>query len=213
VSELLKLSWQHGDCSPEIANPEIDNRGCVHRDGLPRVNAYVMSLRGIAIATGAMMDATAVMMIENVHKHIAAWQHAHPARHTCLHPIPGLSAAKAMELLQQTFRLIKTVSEVASVSGEAGSAETATDPAPIEMFETTIQFKPQSERRPDMTPDKLVQELDSIVQVPGLSNIWCIRFATGIDMPATAIESPVGVNVGGRTCVRSTASHRKSSAS
>jgi len=302
------------------------------------VNANIMSLGGIAIAIGAMVDA-AVVMIENAHKHIEAWQHAHPkeklvgAEHwrvigdaaaqvgpalftslliitfsfipvftleaqegrlfsplaftktyamaaaaglaitlipvlmgylirgkipderknplnralvalyqpllrmvlaapkitlviallillATLYPatriggefmppldegdllympssLPGLSAGKATELLQQTDRLIKTVPEVASVFGKAGRAETATDPAPIEMFETTIQFKPQSEWRPGMTPDKLVQELDGIVKVPGLSNIWVPPIRNRIDMLATGIKSPVGVKVGG----------------
>ncbi len=86
--------------------------------------------------------------------------------------LPGLSAGKAAELLQQTDRLIKTLPEVQTVYGKAGRAETATDPAPMEMFETTIQFKPKAEWRPGMTSDKLVEELDRIVKVPGLSNIW-----------------------------------------
>ncbi|MBN0653754.1 efflux RND transporter permease subunit, partial [Pseudomonas aeruginosa] len=85
---------------------------------------------------------------------------------------PGLSAGKAAELLQQTDRLIKAVPEVASVYGKAGRAVTATDPAPLEMFETTIQFKPKSEWRPGMTPEKIVEELDKTVRVPGLTNIW-----------------------------------------
>lgn len=111
--------------------------------------------------------------------------------------LPGLSAGKASELLQQTDRLIKTVPEVASVFGKAGRAETATDPAPLEMFETTIQFKPQSEWRPGMTQDKLVEELDRIVKVPGLSNIWVPPIRNRIDMLATGIKSPVGVKVAG----------------
>ena len=111
--------------------------------------------------------------------------------------LPGMSAGKAAELLQQTDRLIKTVPEVASVFGKAGRAETATDPAPLEMFETTIQFKPQAEWRAGMTPEKLVQELDGIVKVPGLSNIWVPPIRNRIDMLATGIKSPVGVKVGG----------------
>ncbi|MGX0623478.1 copper/silver efflux system protein, partial [Cupriavidus metallidurans] len=85
--------------------------------------------------------------------------------------LPGLAAGKASQLLQQTDRLIKTVPEVASVFGKAGRADSATDPAPIEMFETTIRFKPKDQWRPGMTTDKLVEELDRIVKVPGLSNI------------------------------------------
>ena len=99
--------------------------------------------------------------------------------------------------MQQTDRLIKTVPEVASVFGKAGRAETATDPAPLEMFETTIQFKPRSEWRPGMTPDRLVQELDRIVRVPGLSNIWVPPVRNRIDMLATGIKSPVGIKVSG----------------
>jgi Cu(I)/Ag(I) efflux system membrane protein CusA/SilA len=111
--------------------------------------------------------------------------------------LPGLSAGKVSELLQQTDRLIKTVPEVQSVFGKAGRAETATDPAPLEMFETTIQFKPRDQWRAGMTPDKLVQELDRIVKVPGLSNIWVPPIRNRIDMLATGIKSPVGVKVAG----------------
>jgi copper/silver efflux system protein len=111
--------------------------------------------------------------------------------------LPGLSAGKAAELLQQTDRLIKTVPEVASVHGKAGRAETATDPAPLEMFETTIQFKPRSQWRPGLTQDQLVDELDRIVKVPGLANIWVPPIRNRIDMLATGIKSPVGVKVAG----------------
>ncbi len=111
--------------------------------------------------------------------------------------LPGLSAGKAAELLQQTDRLIKTLPEVATVHGKAGRAETATDPAPMEMFETTIQFKPKDQWRAGMTPDKLIEELDKIVKVPGLSNIWVPPIRNRIDMLATGIKSPVGVKVAG----------------
>lgn len=111
--------------------------------------------------------------------------------------LPGLSAGKASELLQQTDRLIKTVPEVASVYGKAGRAESATDPAPMEMFETTIQFKPREQWRAGMTQDKLVEELDRIVKVPGLTNIWVPPIRNRIDMLATGIKSPVGVKVAG----------------
>ena len=111
--------------------------------------------------------------------------------------LPGISAGKVAELLQQTDRLIKTVPEVASVFAKAGRAETATDPAPLEMFETTIQFKPREQWRAGMTPDKLVEELDRTVKVPGLSNIWVPPIRNRIDMLATGIKSPVGVKVAG----------------
>jgi Cu(I)/Ag(I) efflux system membrane protein CusA/SilA len=111
--------------------------------------------------------------------------------------LPGLSPGKAAELLQQTDKLIATVPEVKSVFGKIGRAESATDPAPLEMVETVIQLKPQSEWRPGMTPDKLVEELDRIVRVPGLSNIWIPPIRNRIDMLATGIKSPLGIKVSG----------------
>jgi Cu(I)/Ag(I) efflux system membrane protein CusA/SilA len=111
--------------------------------------------------------------------------------------LPGLSAAKAGELLQRTDRLIMAMPEVASVFGKAGRADTATDPAPLEMFETTIQFKPREQWRPGMTPDRLVAELDRAVKVPGLTNVWVPPIRNRIDMLATGIKSPVGVKVSG----------------
>ncbi|MEZ0600838.1 efflux RND transporter permease subunit [Paraburkholderia sp. IW21] len=111
--------------------------------------------------------------------------------------LPGISAAKASELLQQTDRLIKTVPEVQTVFGKSGRADTATDPAPLEMFETTIQFKPRSEWRPGMTPEKLVDELDRTVKVPGLSNVWVPPIRNRLDMLSTGIKTPVGVKISG----------------
>ena len=111
--------------------------------------------------------------------------------------LPGLSAGKAADLLQQTDRLIRTLPEVLTVYGKAGRVESATDPAPLEMFETTIQFKPKAEWRAGITQDKLIEELDHIVQVPGLSNVWVPPIRNRIDMLATGIKSPVGVKVAG----------------
>ncbi|WP_332767631.1 efflux RND transporter permease subunit [Phenylobacterium sp.] len=111
--------------------------------------------------------------------------------------LPGISAAKAAELLQQTDRLIRTVPEVKTVFGKAGRAESATDPAPLEMFETTIQLKPREEWRPGMTPEKLVEELDRTVKVPGLANVWVPPIRNRIDMLATGVKSPIGVKVSG----------------
>ncbi len=109
--------------------------------------------------------------------------------------LPGLSAQKASELLQQTDRMIRTVPEVERVFGKAGRAETATDPAPLEMFETTIQLKPRAQWRPGMTPTRLIEALDAAVQVPGLSNVWVPPIRNRIDMLATGIKSPIGVKV------------------
>ncbi len=111
--------------------------------------------------------------------------------------LPGLSAGKAAEILQLTDRLIRTVPEVDRVFGKIGRAESATDPAPLEMVETTIQFKPKSEWRPGMTQQKLIEELDRTVQVPGLTNIWVPPIRNRIDMLATGIKSPLGIKVSG----------------
>jgi len=111
--------------------------------------------------------------------------------------LPGLSAAEASQLLQVTDRIIMTVPEVKTVFGKAGRAETATDPAPLEMFETTIQLRPRSEWRPGMTSDKIVAELDSRLQIPGLANVFVPPIRNRIDMLATGIKSPVGVKIAG----------------
>ena len=111
--------------------------------------------------------------------------------------LPGISTATASRLLQQTDRLIKTVPEVESVFGKAGRADTATDPAPLEMFETTIRFKPKSQWRSGMTQAKLIDELDKTVKVPGLANFWIPPIRNRIDMLATGIKSPIGIKVSG----------------
>jgi len=111
--------------------------------------------------------------------------------------LPGLSAQRATELLQISNRMIKTVPEVERVFGKAGRAETATDPAPLEMFETTIKLKPREAWRAGMTPEKLVDELDRAVKIPGLANVWVPPIRNRIDMLATGIKSPIGVKVTG----------------
>ncbi|HEX6734333.1 MAG TPA: CusA/CzcA family heavy metal efflux RND transporter, partial [Azonexus sp.] len=111
--------------------------------------------------------------------------------------LPGLSVTKAAELLQTQNKIIKSFPEVASVFGKAGRAQTATDPAPLEMFETMIQFKPREQWRDGMTQDALIAELDRAVQVPGLSNVWVPPIRNRIDMLATGIKSPVGIKVAG----------------
>ena len=110
---------------------------------------------------------------------------------------PGISIGKARELLQQTDKLIRTVPEVATVFGKIGRAETATDPAPLTMIETFIQFKNRSEWRDGITPESLKQELASLVQLPGLTNAWVMPIRTRIDMLATGIKTPVGIKIAG----------------
>ncbi len=110
---------------------------------------------------------------------------------------PGVSIGKAQELLQQTDKLIATVPEVERVFGKIGRAETATDPAPLTMIETTIQLKPREEWRPGMTTEKLTRELDDLVDFPGLTNAWVMPIKTRIDMLATGIKTPVGIKIAG----------------
>jgi len=110
---------------------------------------------------------------------------------------PGISIGKAEQVLQQTDKLISTVPEVKSVFGKIGRADTATDPAPLSMVETTIQFKPQSEWRSGMNMAKLRAELESLVKLPGLSNTWVMPIRTRIDMLATGIKTPVGIKIAG----------------
>ncbi|MFO1408421.1 MAG: efflux RND transporter permease subunit [Steroidobacteraceae bacterium] len=111
--------------------------------------------------------------------------------------MPGLSTDAARALLQQTDKLIRTVPEVERVFGKAGRAESATDPAPIEMFETVIKLKPRDQWRPGMTPEKLKAELDARVKFPGVSNAWVYPIKTRIDMLATGIRTPVGIKIMG----------------
>ena len=111
--------------------------------------------------------------------------------------LPGLSITKAREILQQTDRIIATVPEVERVFGKIGRAETATDPAPLSMIETTITLKPQDEWRPGMTPQKLIAELDSLIRFPGLTNAWTMPIKTRIDMLSTGIKTPVGIKISG----------------
>ena len=110
---------------------------------------------------------------------------------------PGISIGKARELLQQTDKLIASVPEVKTVFGKIGRAETATDPAPLTMIETFIQFKPKDQWREGMTTEKLKQELDALVKFPGLTNAWVMPIKTRIDMLATGIKTPVGIKVAG----------------
>ena len=111
--------------------------------------------------------------------------------------LPGMSVTKAAELLQQQDRIIKTFPEVDSVFGKAGRALTATDPAPLEMFETVINLKPEDQWREDMTIDKLIAEMDQALQFPGVANSWTMPIKARTDMLATGIRTPIGIKVFG----------------
>ncbi|HEY3325880.1 MAG TPA: efflux RND transporter permease subunit [Novimethylophilus sp.] len=112
--------------------------------------------------------------------------------------LPGMSVTKAAETMQTQDKIIKSFPEVASVFGKAGRANTATDPAPLEMFETVINLKPESEWRSGMTTDKLIAELDQAVQMPGVSNAWTMPIKARIDMLSTGIRTPIGIKVFGK---------------
>jgi Cu(I)/Ag(I) efflux system membrane protein CusA/SilA len=112
--------------------------------------------------------------------------------------LPAMSITKAAELLQTQNRIIKSFPEVASVYGKAGRANTATDPAPTEMFETVINLKPESEWRAGLTTDKLIAELDKALQFPGVSNAWTMPIKARIDMLSTGIRTPIGIKVFGK---------------
>jgi Cu(I)/Ag(I) efflux system membrane protein CusA/SilA len=111
--------------------------------------------------------------------------------------LPGMSVTKAAELLQTQNKIIKSFPEVASVYGKAGRAQTATDPAPLEMFETVINLRPEDEWRPGMTTDRLVAEMDKALQIPGVANSWTMPIKARIDMLSTGIRTPVGIKVFG----------------
>ena len=111
--------------------------------------------------------------------------------------LPGVSITEAREIVQQTDRIIQTFPEVQHVFGKAGRADSATDPAPLSMIETTIALKPRSEWRPGMTPERLVEELDAALRIPGLTNAWTMPIRARIDMLSTGIRTPVGIKIAG----------------
>ena len=113
--------------------------------------------------------------------------------------LPRVSSSEAAAMLQKTDKLIRTVPEVATVFGKAGRADTATDSAPLEMIETTIQLKPESEWRPGMTMEKIIDELDKTVRLPGLANLWVMPIRNRIDMLSTGVKSPIGIKVSGQS--------------
>ena len=111
--------------------------------------------------------------------------------------LPGVSIGEAREILQQTDRIIRTFPEVRHVFGKVGRADSATDPAPLSMIETTIALRPRGEWRPGMTPERLIEEMDAALQVPGLTNAWTMPIRSRIDMLSTGIRTPVGIKIAG----------------
>ena len=111
--------------------------------------------------------------------------------------LPGISITKAREILQQTDRILRTFPEVEQVFGKVGRADTATDPAPLSMLETTITLKPEDAWRPGMTPERLTEEMNQAIRFPGVTNAWTMPIKTRIDMLSTGIKTPVGIKISG----------------
>ena len=179
-----------GRIRPEHANPL--NRGLIalYR---PLLEAVLRYPKATLVLAGVLLLTALVPMARLGSEFMSAMDEG-----TLLYmptALPGLSAGKAAQLLQLTDRMIKTVPEVEHVFGKAGRAETATDPAPLEMFETTITFKPKGQWRPGMTMDKIKAELDKAVHVPGLTNLFVPPIRNRIDMLSTGIKSPIGIKV------------------
>jgi Cu(I)/Ag(I) efflux system membrane protein CusA/SilA len=166
------------------------------------INAYRPLLNGVLARPGTVLWVSALLVLVSLYPVMKIGSEFMPDMDEgdILYmptTLPGLSSGKAQQILQQTDRILKTFPEVKSVFGKAGRAETATDPAPLSMFETTIQLKSRSEWRPGMTTDKLIQEMSAAIAFPGLSNAFVMPIKTRIDMLTTGIRTPVGLKVAG----------------
>ncbi len=167
------------------------------------ITANIMSLGGIALAIGTMVDAS-IVMVENASRRLSelgAEADRDTRRRAVVRAVrevgPGVSSTKIREILGQTNRVIAAAPEIESVFGKAGRADTATDPAPLTMIETWIRLKPRSEWRGGMTPEKLIEDLNSRLQMPGLFNSWGYPINIRMDMVSTGVRTPVGVKITG----------------
>ncbi|MFA5951166.1 MAG: CusA/CzcA family heavy metal efflux RND transporter [Hyphomicrobium sp.] len=189
----LMIIFVRGRIVPEARNPLNRALIAVYR---PIIRG-VLKAKTLTIATAAVILAASVWPMTQVGTEFMP----NLNEGTLLYmptTLPGLSVTKSAELLQTQDRIIRTFPEVASVYGKAGRAQTATDPAPTEMFETVINLKPKEEWRPGITSDSLVREMDKALQFPGVSNAWTMPIKARIDMLATGIRTPVGVKVIGK---------------
>ena len=189
----LMILFVRGRIIPESKNPLNRALIAIYRP----VIRVVLKAKALTIALAAIILAVSVWPITQVGSEFM------PSLNegTLLYmptTLPGLSVTKSAELLQTQDRIIRTFPEVASVYGKAGRAQTATDPAPVEMFETVVNLKPKDEWRPGLTVDGLIQEMDKALQFPGVSNAWTMPIKARIDMLATGIRTPVGVKVIGK---------------
>ena len=191
VPVLMGL-WIRGRIPAEARNPLTRGLIALYR---PALNLALRSPRATLAIAGLMLLATAWPISQLNGEFLPPLDEGDMLYMPTA--LPGLSAGKAQQLLQQTDAMIRSVPEVASVFGKAGRAETATDPAPLEMFESTVRFKPQDQWRPGMTHERLIEELDRAVHVPGLTNLWVPPIRNRLDMLATGIKSPIGIKIGG----------------
>ncbi len=192
LTPVLMGYWIRGRIPREEANPVNRALATLYRPGL----GLVLSRPIVAIAVAVLALATTAWPLSRLG---AEFMPPLDEGDLLYMPtaLPGLSATKASELLQQTDRLIRTVPEVESVFGKVGRAETATDPAAFEMLETTIRLRPRDEWRPGVTAESIIAELDRNVRVPGLTNVWVPPIRNRIDMLATGVKSPIGIKVSG----------------
>ena len=189
----LMILFVRGRIMPESKNPLNRALIAIYRP----VIRGVLKAKAMTIAAAAVILAVSIWPITQVGSEFMP----NLNEGTLLYrptTLPGLSVTKSAELLQTQDRIIRTFPEVASVYGKAGRAQTATDPAPIEMFETVVNLKPKEEWRPGLTVDGLIQEMDKALQFPGVSNAWTMPIKARIDMLATGIRTPVGVKVIGK---------------
>lgn len=192
LTPVLAGWWVRGRILPERKNPSSRLLTALYRAAL----APALRLRWLTLAAAAPALIAAATAFRSLGSEFMPplWEGDLLYMPTTL---PGVSIGKAREILQQTDRIIKTFPEVEHVFGKAGRAETATDPAPLSMLETTITLKPRSEWREGVTPEKLIRQMDAALQIPGLTNAWTMPVKTRIDMLATGIRTPVGVKIAG----------------
>ncbi len=181
-----------GKIRPEMDNPVNQLLVAIYR---PMVR-FVLRFPWLAVATGALVLVVTLYPVSRLGTEFMPDLDEGDLLYMPT-TYPGLSAGKAQQLLQQTDRLIRTVPEVTRVFGKVGRAETATDPAPMTMIETTIQLKPRDQWRPGMDLDGLKKELNEKIRFPGLTNAWVMPIKTRIDMLATGIKTPVGIKIAG----------------
>ena len=184
--------WIRGRILPAGANPITRLLMALYRPLLRRVLAWRWA---VVVVTLGALGATAVPISRLGSEFMPPlWEGDLLYMPTTL---PGLSITKAREILQQTDRILRTFPEVEQVFGKVGRADTATDPAPLSMLETTITLKPEDAWRPGMTPERLTDEMNRAIRFPGLTNAWTMPIKTRIDMLSTGIKTPVGIKISG----------------